>query len=190
MSGAAAQAEGHTDEEDDPILALARRAVEEYVRRGQVIRASLPPDAAGSPAGVFVSLHNPDGSLRGCLGTFLPTKPTLADEIVSNAVAAASRDPRFDPVTEPELRGLRISVDVLSDPEEVNGIEDLDPRRYGIIVRTDDGRQALLLPDLEGVNTAEQQLVLTCRKGGIHPTRDAYRLFRFEVVRHEQKGDS
>jgi len=135
-------------------------------------------------AGVFVSLHLPDGSLRGCIGTFLPTRTTLAEEVVRNAISAAARDPRFFPVTPAELDGLHISVDVLEAPEEVSGVEELDCRRYGIIARTEDGRQALLLPDLEGVDSVEQQVEITCRKGGIDPRRDTFRLSRFQVTRH------
>ena len=168
----------------DPLVELARAAVVAYVRDGRVVDAVLPGDEPSERAGVFVSLHEPGGALRGCLGTFLPTKPSLAEEIVANAVAASSRDPRFAPVAAAELSGLHVSVDVLGEPEEVGGIADLDPKRYGLIVRTDDGRQALLLPDLEGIDTAEQQLVVTCRKGGISAQHDRYRLYRFEVRRH------
>ena len=169
----------------DPLVELARAAVDTYVRDGRAVDATLPGGSPADRAGVFVSLHEQGGALRGCLGTFLPTKPSLGEEIVANAIAAASRDPRFAPVTPAELSGLRVSVDVLGEPEEVTGIADLDPKRYGLIVRTEDGRQALLLPDLEGIDTAEQQLLLTCRKGGISAQRDRYRLFRFRVQRHE-----
>lgn len=169
----------------DPVVALARRAVEAYVMRGEVVAAELPPGVGESQAGAFVSLHREDGSLRGCIGTYSPTQETLAEEIVHNAISAARSDPRFHPVDAGELEGLHISVDVLSAPEEVGGVEDLDPARYGVIVRAEDGRQALLLPDLKGVDTAEQQLTLVCEKGGIHPTSDYYRIFRFTVERHE-----
>jgi MEMO1 family protein len=171
---------------DDPVVGLARLAVESYVRHGRLVEARLPVGAGSARAGVFVSLHGADGSLRGCLGTFLPVKATLAEEIVSNAVNAATRDPRFFPVSPAELAGLHVSVDVLGEPEEVAGPDELDPQRYGLIVRADDGRQALLLPDLAGVDTVERQLELTCRKGGIDPLRDRYRLFRFSVARHEE----
>ena len=167
----------------DPLVSLAREAIEAYVRD----RAVLEPEPLGPEprrAGVFVSLHLPDGSLRGCIGTTEPTRASIEEEIVANAISAATRDPRFYPLTPDELDGLDISVDVLGPPEEVDGLEDLDPKEYGIIVQTIDGRQALLLPDLEGVDTAEQQLRITCRKGGIDPDRDQYRLFRFQVERH------
>jgi AmmeMemoRadiSam system protein A len=168
----------------DPLVSLARRAVDAYVRSGELIVPDLSPGSGPSRAGVFVSLHNADGSLRGCLGTFVATKPSLGEEIVANAVSAASRDPRFFPVTERELAQLHISVDVLGAPEEVADRAQLDPKRYGLIVRADDGRQALLLPDLVGVDTVERQVDLTCRKGGIDARRDTFTMFRFPVTRH------
>jgi AmmeMemoRadiSam system protein A len=176
--------EGGPSADPDPLVALARRTVERLVRTGQQEAAALPPGAGPGRAGVFVSLHLPGGALRGCLGTIGPTRDSLAEEIVANAASAASRDPRFPPVGPDELEGLHISVDVLGDPEEVASVGELDPQQYGLIVRTDDGRQALLLPDLEGVETAEQQLAITCRKGGVDPVRDRFRLYRFTVTRH------
>jgi AmmeMemoRadiSam system protein A len=133
---------------------------------------------------VFVSLHLPDGSLRGCIGTTEPHRGSIEEEIIGNAISAATADPRFYPLEREELAGLDISVDVLGLPEEVRSAEELDPRKYGVIVRTIDGRRALLLPDLEGVDTVDQQLRITCRKGSIDPVSDQYRLFRFQVERH------
>lgn len=168
----------------DPLVALARKAVESYVRERKVLDAEPVAGPEQRRAGVFVSLHLPDGSLRGCIGTTQPTRPGIEDEIVRNAISAATRDPRFSPVRPDELEGLDISVDVLGEPEEVSGTEDLDPKCFGIIVQTADGRQALLLPDLEGVDTVDRQVCITCRKGGIDPVRDHYRILRFEVERH------
>jgi len=173
-----------TPPSSDPLVDLARRAVEAWVIDRRVIAADLPPDVGPGQAGVFVSLHLGDGSLRGCLGTLGPTQPSLAAEIIGNAVSAATRDPRFLPVRPDELPDLHLSVDVLNEPEEVDDIGALDPRVYGLIVRTEDGRQALLLPDLEGVDTSEQQLRITCHKGHIDPEHDRLRLFRFTVTRH------
>jgi AmmeMemoRadiSam system protein A len=168
----------------DPLVSLAREAITAYVKDQIVIDPAEIVGLAPRRAGVFVSLHLDDGSLRGCIGTLQPTRATIEEEIVGNAISAATRDPRFTPLSPDELGRLDVSVDVLDLPEEIPGPECLDPRRYGLIVRTTDGRQALLLPDLEGVDTPDQQLAITCRKGGIDPQRDRYRLFRFEVVRH------
>lgn len=176
--------EGTPKTATDPLVDLARRTVESYVRNGTTPPTGLPAGAGPERAGVFVSLHLPDGSLRGCIGTIGPTRPDLAQEIVNNAVCAATRDPRFPPLRPEELPGLDISVDVLGRPEPVADLDELDPKRYGIIVKTADGRQALLLPDLEGVDTVQQQIAITCRKGYIDAERDTYDIFRFEVVRH------
>jgi AmmeMemoRadiSam system protein A len=173
-----AQADG------DSLVGLARKAIESYVRERTIIRPAVPADAEPRRAGVFVSLHLPDGSLRGCIGTTEPHLGSVEEEIIANAISAATRDPRFYPVTEEELAGLDISVDVLGVPEEVKGLGELDPKKYGIIIWTLDGRRALLLPDLEGVETVEQQLRITCRKGSIDPDLDQYRIYRFEVERH------
>jgi AMMECR1 domain-containing protein len=114
----------------------------------------------------------------------MPTKPTIEEEVVRNAISAATHDPRFRPVSEAELADLDISVDVLEPPEPAAGMEALDPKTYGIIVSAPDGRQALLLPDLEGIDTPETQLRVTCHKGGIDPDRDRYSIQRFRVTRH------
>jgi len=168
----------------DRLVALARQAIEAYVREGTVVRSAPPTDGDRLRAGTFVSLHLPDGSLRGCMGTTEPQRESVEEEVVANAINAATRDPRFHPVGDQELADLDISVDVLGPAEEVEGLEAMDPARYGMVVRTLDGRQALLLPDLEGVDTAEQQLRIVCRKGSIDPENDQYRMFRFEVERH------
>ncbi len=174
----------NTKEPQDPLVELAGRAIDAYVREGATIEPVRIPGLEPRRAGVFVSLHLPDGSLRGCIGTTEGYRGSIEEEIVANAISAATRDPRFFPIKEAELAGLDISVDVLGTPEEVAGPEALDPKEYGVIVRTPDGRQALLLPDLEGVDTVEQQLSIVCRKGGIDPQRDRYRIFRFRVERH------
>jgi len=118
------------------------------------------------------------------MGTTEPQTGSVEEEVVANAIMAATKDPRFYPLSPKELEELDISVDVLGPAEEVGGPEEMDPKRYGMIVRTLDGRGALLLPDLEGVDTVEQQLRITCRKGNIDPDNDQYRLFRFSVERH------
>lgn len=108
----------------------------------------------------------------------------IAKEIIANGISACSRDPRFDPVTEKELPYLEISVDVLDEPEPISGPEQLDVKRYGVIVSSEDGRRGLLLPNLDGVDTVEEQISIARSKGGIGEYED-YTLERFEVVRHE-----
>jgi len=173
-----------TKSPEDPLVNLARQAIEAYVRDRVVIEPPQEGGEAARRAGVFVSLHLPDGSLRGCIGTTEPHRNSLQEEIIANAVCAATQDPRFYPLEKSELADLDVSVDVLGAPEEIDSVDELDPKKYGVVVWPIDGRRALLLPDLEGVDTVEQQLRITCRKGGIDPVADQYRLYRFQVERH------
>ena len=178
--------------EPDPYVALARLSVEHLVRHHRPlpeIPAWIRQALEGIQAGVFVSLHErATHELRGCIGTLAPTRDSVAEEVLHNAIAASSRDSRFSPVRAEELPGLDIRVDVLGEPEPVKDIGLLDPRRYGVIVSTGDGRRGLLLPDLEGVDSVELQLSIAARKGGIHLDREPHRLQRFTVVRHTEDG--
>ncbi|MBC7930890.1 MAG: AmmeMemoRadiSam system protein A [Rubrivivax sp.] len=177
----------HPMAEMEVITSLARRAVETYVREGRALSPpeDLPPPLQ-RPAACFVSIKS-DGELRGCIGTVEPTRPTLAEELLSNAVSAATRDPRFPPVELSELTGLRYSVDILSEPEPAQP-EDLDPKIYGVIVEDEHGRRrGLLLPDIEGVETASQQVQIASRKAGI-ATREPIKLYRFRVTRFRESS--
>ncbi len=168
-------------------VGLARQALEHYVRRGKPFPEPerLPPDLTRQ-AGAFVSIKK-KGQLRGCIGTVRPTQPTLAREIIKNAVSAATADPRFPPVTAEEIDDLELSVDVLSSPERVSGLNDLDPSRYGVLVEKGP-RTGLLLPDLEGISTAEEQVAIACQKAGLSPEDPDLVLYRFEVERYEDGG--
>lgn len=135
-------------------------------------------------AGTFVSIHKKNGDLRGCIGTFVPMRATIADEVIENSIAAASRDPRFYPVQEWELNDLEISVDVLSEPERIDSIAQLDPQVYGVIVTDTQGeRRGLLLPMLEQVETAEQQVAIARQKAFIGIDEPVI-LYRFRVQRY------
>lgn len=161
---------------------LALRSLRTYVCEGRQI--SLPedvPDELLRPAGAFVSLKK-HGELRGCIGTLGPTKPTVAHEIIVNAISAATADPRFNPVEPDELDELTCSVDILGAPEPVKSMEDLDPKRYGVIVRKG-RRSGVLLPDLEGIDSAVEQVSIARQKAGISPYED-FEMERFEVVRY------
>lgn len=169
---------------EDPWVGLARLSLETYVRTGKMLDRlpdGLPQELTGQAAGAFVSLHK-DGQLRGCIGTIGPTRENVAWEIVQNAVSACSRDPRFPAVRPDELDRLEYSVDVLGRPEPVDSPHQLDPRHYGVIVSCGQ-RRGLLLPDLDGVDTVEQQIDIARQKGGIRPG-EPYKLERFRVVRH------
>ena len=170
---------------EDPWVRLARLSVETYVRTGRPLNAlpeDLPRELLTQRAGAFASLHIGD-RLRGCIGTTAPTAKSVAWEIVQNAVSACSRDPRFPPVRPSELDSLSYSVDVLGEPEAIHLPSQLDVKRYGVIVSCG-SRRGLLLPDLEGVDTVEQQIDIARQKGGIS-IGERYSLERFEVVRHK-----
>ena len=169
-------------EKCDEYVRLAWDTIESYVKARKVIKRpdGLPDEMIKRRAGAFVSIHK-NGALRGCIGTISATKKCIADEIISNAISAATRDPRFDPIGEDELGELTINVDVLGDAEECS-FDDLDVKRYGVIV-TSGYKRGLLLPDLDGVDTPAEQVSIAMQKGGISP-KEKYRLERFEVVRH------
>ena len=164
------------------LVDLARKSVEEYVRKKKIVSlpGPLPPEMA-EKAGVFVCLKK-DGQLRGCIGTFQPCCDNIALETIRNAVCAATQDPRFPSVSEDELGSLSYSVDVLSAPEKVHDKSELDPRKFGVIVAAGQ-RRGLLLPDLEGVDSAEEQLRIARMKAGISPHEDV-EIFRFSVKRY------
>jgi len=166
-------------------IQLAKSAIEEYVRNGKII--SIPENLTSEyyekNCGVFVSLHK-GGELRGCIGTYLPAHKNLAEEIIYNAIAACSQDNRFYPITVEDLSELKIEVSLLRAPENIKDIEELDPKKYGVIVRCSDGRCGLLLPDLDGVNSVHDQMSIACRKGGIDPEKDAFEISRFEIEKY------
>lgn len=169
--------------EEDAYVSLARKSLEYYVRNGLSMKlpASLPDQMYEERAGVFVSIKK-NGNLRGCIGTTCPLQLSVAEEIMENAVSAGVKDPRFEPVTEEELPELIYSVDVLTTPHPVSGMEELDARKYGVIVRKG-SRKGLLLPDLEGVNSVWEQVAIARSKAGIGET-ESVELERFEVIRH------
>ncbi len=169
---------------EDPYVKLARMTVEQYAKTGKVpdVPKGLPDEMINTAAGAFVSIHK-GGELRGCIGTIGPTEPNLAQEIINNAVSASSRDPRFDPITEDELSQLEINVDVLGEPELIHSMDELDVKRYGVIVSCG-FKRGLLLPDLEGVDSVGQQVDIARRKGGIRQD-EPLTLHRFEVIRHK-----
>ncbi len=168
-----------------PLIRLAKETVELYVREGKtrnVREDELTPELR-QRAGVFVCLKI-HGNLRGCIGTFQPTEQTIVHETVRNAISAAACDPRFACVRADELDAIEYTVDVLTPPERVTSMSELDPRRYGVIVQAGN-RRGLLLPDIEGVDTVDYQISIAMQKAGI-PRGTTVEIFRFEVKRFEQ----
>jgi MEMO1 family protein len=182
------QAPGESSEteraQDEELTALARRAIEAYVCAGETLKA--PATLLSEPAACFVCIKTLEGTLRGCVGTVEPSRESLGEEIIANAISAATRDPRFSPVTPAELSYLCYSVDVLYEPEPAI-FDDLDPKIYGIIVEDTTGRRrGLLLPDIEGIETVEQQVEIAMRKARI-AAGVPVKLSRFRVERFREQ---
>ncbi len=163
-------------------VALARESISYYLQNKKMLSLpdNLPAELSGKRAGVFVSLKK-EGKLRGCIGTIFPTKDNIALEIIGNAVSAAIHDNRFYPVNLDEIDSLSISVDILSAPEKINNISQLDPKIYGVIVSYG-FKKGLLLPNLDGIDSVEEQIDIARQKAGIFPGED-YTIERFSVKR-------
>ena len=168
---------------EDSYVQLARNTIETYVRTGKKIKVpdGLPQEMYERQAGVFVSIKE-NGNLRGCIGTIQAVQESIAEEIINNAISASSRDPRFYPIEPVELDKLTISVDVLGETERIDSPDKLDVRRYGVIV-TKGYKRGLLLPNLEGIDTVEEQIAIAKNKAGIN-AKEEVELERFEVIRH------
>lgn len=168
---------------ENSYVKLARESLEYYIKRGRVLDVSdhLPPEIITQSKGVFVSI-NKHGNLRGCIGTISAVHDSIAEEIINNAISAGTRDPRFNPVKESELKDLIYSVDVLEKAEPISSIDELDVKKYGVIVSCG-YKRGLLLPNLEGIDTPAQQVEIALSKAGINKG-ESYKMERFEVVRH------
>jgi AmmeMemoRadiSam system protein A/AmmeMemoRadiSam system protein B len=172
------------EKDEDLYIRLAREAINNYINNHILmdIPDYVSEDMINSKAGVFVSIHK-EGKLRGCIGTIKSTQDSIASEIIHNAISAAIRDYRFEPITKDELDELDINVDVLSDSEPIESKDELDVRKYGVIVYNS-SKRGLLLPNLDGVDTVEEQIQIALNKAGI--TKDEeFSMERFEVIRHE-----
>lgn len=185
-----------------PLVQLAKSAVEYYLEKGGMIEvpSDFPKEYLTRKAGVFVTI-NKQGKLRGCIGTYLPTEKNIAQEVTRNSLVAATEDYRFGPIKKEEKNLLSYAVYVLNEPEMIQDVKELNPKKYGIIVRTIpfpngtridvifDGhspfKSGLLLPDLEGINTAEEQIAIACQKGGIDPKREKILIYKFSAEKFD-----
>jgi len=193
-----------------PLVSLAKEAIENFIKEGKIISVSenFSKEFLERKAGTFVTIEK-NGNLRGCIGTYLPIRKNIAEEIISNAIAAATEDYRFGPISKEELPYLSCTVYILSEPELVKDISELDPKKYGLIVKTVPifankhefdheysrmdvvfnghfvAKTGLLLPDLEGVNTIEKQISIACQKGGIDPQREKFLIYKFTVEKYQ-----
>ena len=170
-----------------PLVQLARRSIEAYVTQNRKIDTPPGlPEQLLRPAGAFVTIRR-HGRLRGCIGTIQPVCQSVAEEVIRNAISSATQDPRFPPLRRDELEDLEVKVDVLGDPEPVQSEDELDPKRYGLIVQSSSRpwKRGLLLPDLEGIDTVEKQVYWTrVHKAGITDPEESVEMFRFEVRRY------
>jgi len=183
-------------------VSLAKLAVETFIKEGKIIAPpeNLPKEFLEKQAGTFVTIEK-QGELKGCIGTYLPTRENIAEEIIYNAIAAATEDYRFEPIKKEELNQLSYTVYVLYSPQLIKDLKELDPRKYGIIVKTAPitypngtdvvfnghfvSKTGLLLPDLEGVDTIEKQIAIACQKGGINPLKEKIFIYKFTVDKYE-----
>lgn len=191
---------------------LAKEAVENYIKEGKIINPkNLSQEYFSQRKGVFVTIKfekeskngKKESFLRGCIGTYLPLRENIVQEVISNAIAAATEDYRFEKIREEELPYLSYVVYILNEPEEVSSLEELNPKKYGIIVKSQiissnnalfNGHQSfktgLLLPDLPEINTVEEQFFYACKKGEIDPQKEKIRIYRFTVEKDELNIDS
>jgi AmmeMemoRadiSam system protein A len=183
-----------------PLVSLAKLAIENYVKEGKITfpPENLPKEFLNKKAGTFVTIEK-NGKLRGCIGTYLPTRENIAEEVIQNAIAAATEDYRFGPVEKEEFPHLSYTVYILNEPELVKDLKELDPKKYGVIVKTVPisptgdvvfnghfvPKTGLLLPDLEGVDTIEKQISIACQKAGIDPEREKFLIYRFTVEKFQ-----
>ncbi len=165
---------------------LAKDTVESYIKTGKIppLPLNLPLKMLRKKAGVFVSIYR-GKELRGCVGTYLPTEPNIAEEIISNAIAAATRDYRFSRITPDELVELSYSVYILEEPRQIKNLKELDPQKYGILIKSETGKTGLLLPDLEGIDTVEKQLSAVCHKCGINLSEEKVIICKFGVQKYD-----
>jgi len=184
----------------NPLVSLAKLAVETYIKSKETISSpsDFPKEFLGRKAGTFVTIEK-ENDLRGCIGTYLATRKNIAEETIHNAIAAATEDYRFRPITKEELPKLSYTVYILSEPELVKDIKELDPKKYGVIVKTAPlspsgdvvfnghfvAKTGLLLPDLESIDTIEKQIYIACQKADIDPRIEKIIIYKFSVEKYQ-----
>lgn len=168
----------------DKYTGLAKQAVETFFKQRKImdLPKDLPKEFYEDKAGVFVTIYN-GFNLRGCIGTYEPTQENIGKEIIANAVSAATKDYRFNSITEQELPELKYEISVLSQPEKIKDKKELNAKKFGVLVKSN-GKSGLLLPDLEDVNTVEQQLSIACQKAGISYPEEKIEIYKFSIHKY------
>jgi AmmeMemoRadiSam system protein A len=169
----------------NPYTALAKSAIESYIKDQKTIDPpkDLPSEFLLKKAGAFVTILEND-NLKGCIGTYLPARENIAQEIIHNAIAAATEDYRFNSVTENDLDNLSYEVYILEKPQLIKNVSELDPIKYGVLVKSNTGKSGLLLPDLEGLDTTEKQLQAVYIKAGINSELENIEIYKFEAKKY------
>jgi len=169
----------------NPLVLLAKLAVENYIEDKKTILVpdNFPKEFLARRAGVFVTIEK-NGNLRGCIGTYLPVRDNIGEEIIHNAISAATEDWRFGPIKKTELPHLSYIVYILNKPEKITDISELNPKKFGIIVKSG-GKSGLLLPDIEGVDTVAEQIAICCQKGGIYLKEKNIEIYKFTVEKYQ-----
>ena len=167
---------------------IVQSAIISYLKKRNTKKLNIecvPDEFFSMRRGCFVSLHKTDNELRGCIGTIEPNEKNLYEEIIRNAVSAAFRDSRFEPITEEELSDINFSVDILTQPEAITDFDDLDPRIFGVIITDNNYHRAVLLPDIDGIDTVEKQINIVKRKAGLsHADNNELTIYRFTSMRY------
>ena len=170
------------------LIVLVKKIVEAYIKEEKIIKAedNLIKEFSEKKAGVFITIEK-NKNLRGCIGTYLPTRDNIIEEIIQNAISAATEDYRFGPIQENELPFLSYTVSILEKPELIKNRKELNPKEYGIIIKTLNypPKSALLLPDLEGIDTIEKQISITCQKGNIDQLKEEIIIYKFRIKKYE-----
>jgi len=170
------------------LIVLVKKIVEAYIKEEKIIKAedNLIKEFSEKKAGVFITIEK-NKNLRGCIGTYLPTKNNIIEEIIQNTISAATEDYRFGPIQENELPFLSYTVSILEKPELIKNRKELNPKEYGIIIKTLNypPKSALLLPDLEGIDTIEKQISITCQKGNIDQLKEEIIIHKFRIKKYE-----
>ena len=164
-----------------PLPGVGREAIHAKLEKREPDPGIEPEGLLARPLPVFVTLRI-GGDLRGCVGSLEARCDNLIEETMDRACAAAFEDPRFPPLTAGELSMTSIEISMLGPLRRIASPDELDPQRYGIEVSDGQGRRAVLLPEIAGVDTAEEQIAVTRQKARIDAA-EQIEIRRFSVVK-------
>ena len=144
------------------------------------------PEEFSKPAACFVTLNDSNRKMRGCMGTVSANKEDLYSEIINNTNYAAFKDNRFPPLEKKELDHVSFAVEIVGPMIKVSSLEELNPDKYGIMVKDEHGNMGVMLTIPERSITPEQQLALACKKGAITEKKiNNLNIYRFKIRAYE-----